>query len=386
MSGKCLGKALRFRDGAFKRIGRASPQHTFSSSAVCQKHGNSSSCINRYVTAANLKIGAVPKFAETSSPELDAILSTYRLKVILPAHLSKQQQDLIYKKKNQKVLSVEPITARIGDEDFRLEHIDRPSDLPNIHKDFIDTIKLMKDKRDWDQVPPLLQGLKNAGRDLKKRHIQGLFRKAALAGRMDVMLECVRRVAHTGIRLNDPDLVAAFMWGIQYKVIVSNFAERETKQALSWAEMVLVMLEEERHTGTLEGVDPRTVLEVVGAPLQLAAVRASRHLDGKDEDGIVAKYAEMLLRTSLNTQPPLLPSIPFTHRNKIWIRKIFPTLHGMTVAQTILDPTSEVAKQLKDTTDTLQASFDAQLDFIKETGEGGTFWTEMYHKLMTEKA
>lgn len=287
--------------------------------------------------------------------------------------------------------------ARIGGEDFQLEHIDRVQDVPNSRKAFFEAVDLMKEKKDWDQVPVMLQELKNAGRSFNTPLPLILIRKAAIAGRMDVMIECVRRVEATGFRLNDPDLVAALMWGLQYKAIASKFSEKHTKKALSWAEMLLIILEEDRHAchKVLKN-DPRRRLEVIGALLQLAAVRAARHLDGKDEHGMVEKYAERALVASLGQRPPLLDveatrektvAVETTaeeeaaeeerrakkairkraasiHDANAWLKSTVPILHGMKVAQTVLDPASQLAVQLKRKADALEATVISQQELM----------------------
>lgn len=268
-----------------------------------------------------------------------------------------------------------------------MEHIDRTKDIPRTWKTVLDAIQLMEEKRDWDRLPNLLQGLRSAGRILKKPYSLMIIRRAAAAGRMDVMLECARRVKDTGVRLNDPDLVARIMWGFQYKAIKSGFTKNDTKKALSWAEMILLMLEEERHTGGPLKDDPRTKLEVIGAPLQLAAVRASRHLNRNDEGGLVAKYAERILRTSLLYEAPGASSVE-EHSSKLgqtrfWLLNAIPTLHGMRVAQTVLGANPDLAKQLKAFADALQVTVDAQRSSLR--GKFGTGYTARIIKWYDEQ-
>lgn len=395
MSCKGFGRAFRCGDVVLKNV--VGCRRTFTNTARCQKHG------------------AVPAFSETSSPELDGILATFRNKVFLPAHLSKQQQDLIYKKKNQRLLSVEPVTARISGEDFQLEHIDKVKDLPNTRRAFFEAVDLMKEKRDWDQIPNLLQGLKNAGTNLKPHFLLILIRKAAVVGRMDVMIECARRVDATGFRLNDPELVAALMWGIQCKAITSEFEAKETKKALAWAEMLLVIMEEDRHAGRrviLES-DPRRRLEVVGAPLQLAAVRAAKHLNLKDEHGMVQKYAERAVAASLGHGPPLQEEQRADHHATIggitsegraakdsrrvqlaiernaWLRSAVPILHGMKVAQLILQPASHIAVELKSKADALETIINAQRELLLEENshkDHPFFGLFLYDQLLGQRA
>lgn len=300
---------------------------------------------------------------------------------------------------------MEAVTARISGEDFQLKHINKVKDLPNTRKAFFQAVDLMKEKKDWDQVPVLLQGLKNAGSSLKMEWLLILIRKAAVAGRMDVMIECARRVDATGFRLNDPELMSALMWGIQCKAITSEFDTKETKKALAWAEMLLVIMEEDKHAGrrVILKSDPRRRLEVVGALLQLAAVRAIRHLDSKDEHGMVEKYAERALVASLGLEPPLddeqtLDSqttageqaakdsrIRLLIERNAWLRSAVPILHGMKVAQPILDLASPVTGELKAKADALEAIVNSQRELLLKEGlnkEKPLFGLFLYDQLL----
>ena len=261
----------------------------------------------------------------------------------------------------------------------------------------------MKEKGDWDQAPVLLQGLKNAGIVLNSAWLKILVRKAAMAGRMDVMIECARRVDATGFRLKDPDLVSALMWGCQRKAIVSQFDTKETKKALAWAEMLVAMLEEDRHAGRriAPDSDPQKRLEVVGGLLQLAAARAVPHPDSKDEDGLVRKYAEQVLVASLGQDAPLDTARITLGNSEVkekasmramvvernaWLRTTIPILHGMQVAQRVMGPNSQITKELKIKADTLRQAVNSQRSLLLQqdlhTKEKALLGLRMYDQLL----
>lgn len=68
------------------------------------------------------------------------------------------------------------------------------------------------------------------------------------------------------------------MWQLQKKAADADWSEKQTKQALGWAEMVADMLEDPRHAGSrvVSYIDPRTLPEVIAVLLQLSAVRGIR--------------------------------------------------------------------------------------------------------------
>ena len=298
----------------------------------------------------------------------------------------------MYKPKNKKTLAAEPVIASVGDEDFQLEHINKLVDLPSSKKGLLQVLRLMQDKRDWDNLPLFLSGLHRAELRLSHPTPYTILARAAGAGRLDVVLECARRVSETGFALKDPGLVSNLVLKIQSNALTSDWEAKETKKALSWVEMVSVMLEDERHGwggAVTKQDDPRASPVLLGTLLELSAVRAARHLDGKDEDGKVAEYAGKLLSVPL--APELADKSPdndqaLHHANR-WLYSVVPIVHGMKVALTVLDPTSQVAKSLQEKGSELEKLASQEKEFIvNSTAENGFRGTglEIYEKLLSE--
>ncbi|TAQ87252.1 hypothetical protein B7494_g4417 [Chlorociboria aeruginascens] len=333
MSGRAPRKSFRCHEYLFKHVTR--PQHaqqrTFATSTTRNK--------------------GVPKFTETSSPELDELLSKFRYKTFLPSYLPKALKDMIYKTKHIKSLETEPVKAYVGDEEFVLEHIDRTQDLPAVGKGIRHAVTLMENKKDWDNLKPLLKGLKHCKMRILPSDTCFAISQAASKGRLDVILDCARGVSETGFFLKDLAVVARLMWSIQNKAFVSDWNKKETTQALTWAEMVSSMLEDKKHAGgSLVKWDIRRCPEVIGILLQLSSVRASRHLDGTDEEGKVASYATRLMDNPVQIRSWDTVDLEEPYESRKWIYQALPILHGMKIAQTILDPTSETSKLLLEKT------------------------------------
>jgi hypothetical protein len=265
---------------------------------------------------------------------------------------------------------LEPVTATIAGEEFRLEPLDKLKDVPNARKSLFRALELMQEKSDWDNLPNLLQGFKTAGVRLYTSDLLKIVRTAGKAGRQDVILECIRRAGTTGFKSKNPELVQQVLWWFQHKALVSDWSAEETKKALSWAEMLVVLLENPTHSGAkvIQGeTDPRVRPEVIGILLQLAAVRASKHLNGKDEDGKVAEYSQKLLGTSLDLGTPKTET---HHELNPWISKAVPVLQGIRVARTALDPASKVAKDLKERSAELEQQVSAYRNTLAEATSG----------------
>ncbi|KAE9364485.1 hypothetical protein N431DRAFT_354271 [Stipitochalara longipes BDJ] len=370
MSGRGLGKAFRCCDCAVKSSskGLSIQRRNFTSSSSWRRHG------------------AVPAFTETSSPELNDLLSELRLKVFLPSHLSKQHKNLIYKKKYENELSTEPVIATIAEEDFQLQHIDFRKDLPNLKKSLLKAIALMKDKRDWANLPNLLEGLKTSGANMRTSDIKvTLLNKIMAAGRQEALLECLRRVEDTGIQLRDPDFVTRVMLAMQRRAFDTDWHEHETAKALKWAEMVVELMESPWHAGSRILVgdnDPRLQPEVIGILLELAAVRAVKHLESRDEDGKVAEYGAKLLGTPLEFRTP---AEEVEYELNPWLWAHVPVLHGINEALKVLEPSSAVAEGLQkkgEVLDAMLSTYYEKLAYLPSKVGRKLMGLQIYEKLL----
>ena len=279
-----------------------------------------------------------------------------RNKIFLPAHLSRQQQDLIYLDKNQRELTIEPVYAYIKGERFRLEHINPVKDVPPAQSSLLKAMDLMTAPKHWNNLPSLLHGLANAKRKLHADNFLRITRKAGMAGRPDILLECARRVDDTRYKLANPELVAELMYQISSKALKSEWKAKDTKQALAWAETVSELLEDERHAGKrhVDGVDDvRVRPEVIGVLLQLSAVWATRFYDGKDRDGKVKLYADRLLGSPASWEPD--PKRIDPHAANLYLAHMSPVLHGMKLAQPILGESKQLECWIAELETTIEA-------------------------------
>ena len=336
----------------------------------------------------SLHVGAVPSFTPTSSRELDDLLTSFRTNVFLPSHLSRSHQDLVFKGKLHRTLDAEPIYATIAGEKFHLQHLDRSQDVPG--RDHVKkAIRLMKESKDWDNLPAILIGFKDAKNPVESWRLIAFTRKAGQAGRLDVILECARRVSDTGFCLSDPTLTTEIMWQLQHKAVRSRWLLKETHQALSWAEMISELLEDKRHAGG-KVIDPerdvRVQSGVIGVLLQLSAARAYLFHDGMDSDGKVAQYAAKLLGSPVshvlgfeNWRDMIKPrhlaraeekATTNQHKSDVvslnqYLTYVVPVLHGLKLASQVLGPVDGLMKLAHE----LEISIDAQRGNLLKHGD-----------------
>jgi hypothetical protein len=313
-----------------------------------------------------------------------------RENVFLPAHLSKPHRDLVFGGRHRKVLEDDPVIVEVAEEKFRLKHIDRTQDEPSTIEALFKAVSLMEDKKDWQNLPILLEGLATSGRTVKLKYLQKLVRKAGMAGRQSVILECARRASKTAFVLNDLNLIRDVMWWIQHKPLSTKWNAATTKKALTMAEQTAVLLEDEQHLGGFfrGAADPRGRPEVVGILLQLAAAHAKLS-SGKDEDGKVELYARRFLGT-LTKDVDLRKRLPV--RKELWARStllchISPMLYGIREAVKILGPESETAKGLKKQEPKLRAIAAKEREILgDDASEGPRLGGWCYDRLVGSEA
>ena len=300
--------------------------------------------------------------------------------------MGKQQRKIIYKKKYETELSTEPVIATIAEEDFQLQHIDFRKDLPNVRKSLFKALSLMKDKQDWANLPNLLEGLKTSGANVMASHVKaGILHKIMAAGRQETLLECLRRVEDTGLQLKDPEFVTRVMLTMQRRGFDTDWHEHETAKALRWAEMVVELMENPKHAGSriLAGEnDPRLQLEVIGILLELAAVRAVKHLESRDVDGKVADYGARLLGTPLEFRTPADDT---EYELNPWVWAHVPVLHGIYEALKVLDSSSAVADGLQkkgEVLDAMVSTYYEKLASIENKHGKKLMGVLMYEKLL----
>ena len=306
--------------------------------------------------------------------------------MFLPSHLGEQQRKLIYKKKYESELSTEPVIATIAEEDFKLQHIDSRTDIPNARKSLSRAMILMKDKQDWANLPNLLEGLKTSGANvMSTRMTATILNKMMANGRQETILECLRRVKDTGFQLDDPEFVTRVMLAMQKRGLDTDWHEHETAKGLRWAEMVVELMESPKHAGSriLAGEnDPRLQPEVIGILLELAAVRAVKHLESRDVDGKVAEYGARLLGTPLEFRTPADET---EYGLNPWVWAHVAVLHGIYEALKVLESSSEVAVGLQkkgEVLDAMLSTYYEKLASIASKDGKKLMGIQIYEKLL----
>ncbi|KAI9707622.1 MAG: hypothetical protein M1836_000583 [Candelina mexicana] len=313
--------------------------------------------------------GALPSFTETSSSELNDLLSSFRNTVFLPSHLRRRQEDTIYKLKYKPMLESEAVYAEIGDEKIRLQHINPLTDKPNIPKSLARILNLMGESNEWSNLPAFLDGLRTAKAHLSSAQLEKIARRANQAARQDVVMDCIRRVGKTNFVLKDQNVVREVVLGAHLRAQQGNWEELPTRKALAQAEQTVELLEDPAHSGgyKVREEDPRAQPDIIGIVLELAAVRASRHLSEKDEDGKVSMYAERLTATWGNADFSSETWHDANRKLVMWA----PAWHGLKLVTDILEPRSHISEQIKSSLQDLERFLALAKDMVASDAPTG---------------
>ncbi|KAI9654758.1 MAG: hypothetical protein M1821_005752 [Bathelium mastoideum] len=304
----------------------------------------------------HLKPGGFPTFGQTSSPELDSVLSSLRYKVFLPhGYLNKDQHKLVFREEFRSQLENQPVKISIGDEDVELEHFNQHN-LPKtwgLTKKVFELLGQSWQAKDWyTVVPTLLRGFQDVGFGMNPAKMEKLVRVANNAGRQDVVIRSIQQVKSTNLSLQYPGVRYEVLWGIHANAQdrgPENWSEKTTRQSINWMKQLAILLEDEIHGGghLSRMHDPRISPAVLGLLLELNAISVYRHAEGTDAESNVKTYATRLMDVLPLWEQDDFADAPSDSRNNVFQVILWQALN---VAQKILGadmPQAEVAEKKK---------------------------------------
>jgi hypothetical protein len=225
----------------------------------------------------------LPVFLESSSTELSSTLAEINSKVLLPEHLTREQQKLVYKENGRAKLEAEPVEVTVGEVTLPLEHIDR-NVRPGRWESLQGVVNQSETTADWENLVRVLEGFHSAGIEIKPQWQELVVRKLNENGHHSIVLKALQRVKATGLRLSNYAVAHRVLKGARERAVDSDWDMEETVKALRYARQIVELMEEEQHhaVSSLKGIkqgrtDWRSVPFVVAVPAELAAMAAQKH-------------------------------------------------------------------------------------------------------------
>lgn len=208
-------------------------------------------------------------------------------------------------------------------------------------------LELMREGKDWINLPEFLRGLRESKRKLKGWQMEKVTRKACMAGREGVIMMCLQRVKQTDLGLWEPAVVRELMWAAVRKAQAGDWKKEAVEAGVKFAEDVWVMMQDPNQIDVAKKrgkIDSMRRPEVVGVLVLLHAARAAMFGGGKDEGGKVAKYVERLLT--------VWEGFDMTFKEGDWnqanqnLMMLAPVWSGMQMARRVLRKGSDRGKEL----------------------------------------
>lgn len=232
-------------------------------------------------------IGGLPVFLEPSSSELSALLATINSKVLLPEHLTRDQQKLIYKQAMRAKLETEPVEVTIGDVTLPLEQMDR-NFRPNRWESLREVVAQSETAADWENVVRVLEGYHSAGIAIKPQWQAMVVRHLTENGDHHIVLKALQRVKATGLRLSNYSVTQGVLKGAHNRAAESDWDKEETVKALRYARQVVELMEDKEHHAVLTKGSKTTQTDwrgepfVIAVPTELAAMVAQKYSGDKE--------------------------------------------------------------------------------------------------------
>ena len=244
----------------------------------------------------NSRPGALPSFLPPSSPDLASLLSAFNSKVLLPCHLTSEQQKLVYSQEARAKLEAERVEITLGHVTLPLEHIDR-NKLPSRWHTLRDIVRKSETTDDWENVLRCLEGFEEAGIKVKWEWQQMVMRALGNAGRQNLIIKALQRPKASGIRLYNWGVLLQVLRAVHDQAVMVDWQQEETMKALKMANQVVELMENKLHcegdwVPKTDVGDWRGHPAVVALPTEMTAVIAEKY--GGDKEA-VQKMANRLV-------------------------------------------------------------------------------------------
>lgn len=242
-------------------------------------------------TSTSSKAG-VPSFGPVSTPELEKKLKELREDLFVPMYMTSAQRRLMFRQKYREQLEQERIKVTIGDEEFVLAHR-KYEQLPG-KKDVKAAVEHMKTPKDWENLIPLVLGLRKSGFDIGVDFFEKWVRLAVRSGATSTIIELAKQFKRTGFSLSKYGVARELALSLSARAEAAGFKGDDVNTALRHAEQAAQLMNAPEHSNPDPSMDPKHQPFFIGTCLLLSAAHALEH-GGGDAQKKVTSYAQKLL-------------------------------------------------------------------------------------------
>lgn len=246
----------------------------------------------RNASTASASTAGVPSFGPVSTPALEKQLKYIRERLFVPMYMTEHQRRLMFRARYRNRLVEEQVKVTIGDEEFTLYPRIR-QELPDKETVFA-TMQQMKTPKDWENLIPLLIGLRKSNFSVHRSSYEKWIRLAGKSGATGVILELAKQTKRTGFTLESYGAGFQLALSLYQRAEAAGFKGEVVSTALRQIEQAAQMMNTPEHTNRDPLLDPKRQPWFIGTCLQLSAAQALEN-PGEDADTKVASYAKKLM-------------------------------------------------------------------------------------------
>ncbi|CRG87296.1 hypothetical protein PISL3812_04313 [Talaromyces islandicus] len=235
----------------------------------------------------------IPSFGPVSTPELEKQLKYIREQLFVPMYMTERQRRLMFRPRYRERLVEEQVKVTIGEEEFTLYPRIRQQ-LPSKETVF-STMEGMKTPKDWENLIPLLIGLRKSNIAVHPASYEKWVRLAGKSGATAVILELAKQTKRTGFTLSSYGVGLQLALSLYERAQAAGFKGEAVSTALRHAEQAAQVMNTPEHTNSEPLQDPKRQPWFIGVCLQLSAAQALEQQGGEDAAAKAASYARKLM-------------------------------------------------------------------------------------------
>lgn len=282
-------------------------------------------------TASAAPSAGVPSFGPVSTPDLERQLNYIREKLFVPMYMSEHQRRLMFRARYHDRLVEQQVKVTIGDEEFTLYPRLR-QEMPDKQTVFA-TMQEMKTPKDWENLIPLLIGLRKSHFAVHPGTYEKWIRLAGKSGATAVILEIAKQTKRTGFTLDRYGVGLQLALSLYESAQSAGFKGEALDKALRQAEQAAQLMNAPEHTNSDPSLDPKRQPWFIGTCLHLSAVQAleDNNNNNSEDTGLkIASYAKKILGNweLVKLQPA---SDKWAHRDEL-LQETILTRNGLATA------------------------------------------------------
>lgn len=182
-------------------------------------------------------------------------------KIILPARLPEKQRKIVFNPSKRNYLEQNPIVIEVEGLEHSFSTIDRSKDVPGSRNILNDAVTHMETKSDWDNLPYLLNGYRNANIKLRYHELTKIARIASDKGFSSAIIECAKQAEQTGFFILTKEVMNLILSDLSNQIATAGDNLEQIQSAVKTTELLLDIVQRPSHKEKLQAGPSRDQLQ-----------------------------------------------------------------------------------------------------------------------------